>query len=168
MARVVHPDRPKNIEKDEFSEKFKVLQKVHAVLTDANKRRIYDETGIIHNDEGPRVFIVSDEQMMLSRDNYVGTEKERQAIREAYTTCNGNISRILKSVPFILSTDKPRIMAVINEIKLSPVRSTNTIHEKNVAKKRKVVDAEVDDYCLYPKTKKTKRLEKSGENKSKK
>lgn len=72
MAQNIHPDRVEDSQKAESTEKFKVLQKVHAVLMDKNKRSVYDETGIVENDEVPRVYIVSDAQMTLSKQNYVG------------------------------------------------------------------------------------------------
>lgn len=74
MARLVHPDRAEDSEKKECTEKFKILRKIHTILTDANKRRIYDEAGTVEIDEGPRVFIVSDEQMVSCKENYVGEE----------------------------------------------------------------------------------------------
>lgn len=74
MARLVHPDRADDSEKERCTEKFKILQKIHTILTDANKRRTYDETGTVEIDEGPRVFIVSDEQMVACKENYVGEE----------------------------------------------------------------------------------------------
>lgn len=134
MARLIHPDRVECREKDEFTEKFKILQKVHAVLTDVNKRRHYDETGTVENVDGPRVFIVSDDQMNASRKNYIGenilvchsvcltdrfsllqgSEREKQAIQEAYTSSNGRIQIAMKKIPFVLATDKHRVAAAIH------------------------------------------------------
>ena len=47
----VHPDRVPEEDKEIATEKFKVLAKVHQVLTDQNKRALYDEQGVIENDE---------------------------------------------------------------------------------------------------------------------
>lgn len=51
MSLQVHPDRVSEDEKAEATEKFKVLTKINNVLTDPNKKAIYDEQGII-DDEG--------------------------------------------------------------------------------------------------------------------
>lgn len=46
----MHPDRVTESEKEEATEKFKVLTKINAVLTDPNKKALYDEQGIIDDD----------------------------------------------------------------------------------------------------------------------
>lgn len=38
-------------EKAEATEKFKVLGKVHAILSDKNKKAVYDESGSIDEDD---------------------------------------------------------------------------------------------------------------------
>lgn len=42
-----HPDKVPENEKIEATEKFKVLSRVHALLSDADQRKRYDETGKI-------------------------------------------------------------------------------------------------------------------------
>lgn len=46
----IHPDRVAESEKEEATEKFKVLTKINAVLTDPSKKSLYDEQGIIDDD----------------------------------------------------------------------------------------------------------------------
>ena len=41
----VHPDRVEEEEKEESTKKFQALGKVYSVLSDPEKRKIYDETG---------------------------------------------------------------------------------------------------------------------------
>nr|CAD7575585.1 unnamed protein product [Timema californicum] len=45
VSLLVHPDRVDENEKIEATEKFKVLGKVHSILNDKDKRKVYDETG---------------------------------------------------------------------------------------------------------------------------
>lgn len=40
-----HPDRVENDKKEEAKCKFQILSKVHCILTDQEKRTVYDETG---------------------------------------------------------------------------------------------------------------------------
>lgn len=47
----MHPDRVSESEKETATEKFKVLTKLNTILTDKDKRALYDEQGII-DDEG--------------------------------------------------------------------------------------------------------------------
>lgn len=42
-----HPDKVSEKEKIEATEKFKVISRVHALLNDGDKRKLYDETGKI-------------------------------------------------------------------------------------------------------------------------
>lgn len=50
MSLQVHPDRVAESEKEEATEKFKILTKINAVLTDPSKKALYDEQGIIDDD----------------------------------------------------------------------------------------------------------------------
>ena len=45
LSLEVHPDRVEQDEKKIANEKFKVLGKVYSILSDSEKRSIYDETG---------------------------------------------------------------------------------------------------------------------------
>lgn len=46
--------------------------------------------------------------------NYAGSERERQDIRNAYIEGGGDINYVMKNVPFVNATDKPRIIEVID------------------------------------------------------
>lgn len=51
QALKVHPDRVAEEEKEQATEKFKVLAKLNEVLSDDNRRALYDEQGIIDDDD---------------------------------------------------------------------------------------------------------------------
>ena len=46
MSLLCHPDRVANDKKEEATKKFQTLSKIHSILTDKEKRAVYDETGI--------------------------------------------------------------------------------------------------------------------------
>lgn len=50
MSLQIHPDRVADNEKEEATEKFKVLTKIHGVLVDAKKKKLFDQQGIIDDD----------------------------------------------------------------------------------------------------------------------
>lgn len=50
LSLLVHPDRVKIDEKNVATEKFQVLSKLYTILTDDNKRALYDNQGIIYDD----------------------------------------------------------------------------------------------------------------------
>lgn len=48
----MHPDRVAEADKEEATEKFKILTKIHGVLTDPPRKALYDEQGIVDDDDG--------------------------------------------------------------------------------------------------------------------
>ena len=45
MAMKLHPDKNKHV--DDATEKFQSLQRVYSILSDEEKRKLYDETGCV-------------------------------------------------------------------------------------------------------------------------
>lgn len=45
LSMKYHPDKVSEKEKIEATEKFKVISRVHALLSDTDKRKLYDDTG---------------------------------------------------------------------------------------------------------------------------
>lgn len=45
LSMKYHPDKVAENEKTEATEKFKVISRIHALLSDADKRKLYDDTG---------------------------------------------------------------------------------------------------------------------------
>lgn len=85
LSLKVHPDRVEEDEKLEATEKFKVLGSIHALLTDKDKRAIYDQTKCV-DDEDFNVIIdrdwsgywrvlfkkITDEDIRAYEKEYVG------------------------------------------------------------------------------------------------
>lgn len=51
MSLQVHPDRVSDEEKEVATEKFKVLSKLNELLSDKDKRALYDDKGVIEDDD---------------------------------------------------------------------------------------------------------------------
>ena len=60
----VHPDKVEEALKEESKLKFQALGKIYTILSDTEKRNLYDETGVI---DGENTFINDDER---DRDKY--------------------------------------------------------------------------------------------------
>jgi len=45
MSLKIHPDRVEESEKKICTEKFQILGRIHAILSDTEKRSVYDRTG---------------------------------------------------------------------------------------------------------------------------
>ncbi|GBN88646.1 DnaJ subfamily C member 9 [Araneus ventricosus] len=50
MSLLVHPDKVAEHNREECTRKFQILAKVHSILSDAEKRQAYDETGIVDDE----------------------------------------------------------------------------------------------------------------------
>lgn len=124
----VHPDRVPAEEKEIATEKFKVLANVHQVLTDKNKKALYDEQGIIEDsdDEGSlstwlelwkKIFKpITTEDIENYEKEYVGSELEKTDIKKAYLGGKGCLNHIINTVPFIGVEDEPRLKDIVQEM----------------------------------------------------
>lgn len=128
MSLQVHPDRVEDDKKAEATEKFKVLSKAYKVLSDKEKRVLYDEQGVIvdEDDEGKlnswmdlwgQVFRrVTEEDIVNYENSYVGSALERDDMKKAYLSSKGCINKIMTEVPFLQVKDEPRLQKIIGEM----------------------------------------------------
>lgn len=154
---MVHPDRVEENKKLVATEKFKVLGKVHSILQDKEKRKVYDDCGEFDEEsEAPFNWMEYWQAMFKPitkadyekyKEEYFGSEAEIRDIKSAYVGGKGNMDYLLEMVPFSSPESEPRIMEVV----------------------RKLIDAkEVEEYNGFfnePKKKKEKRLKKWAEEK---
>lgn len=127
LSLIVHPDRVKENEKTEATEKFKVLSKIYSILSDKEKRALYDEKGIIDDDDDStgtkwmtmwQQFFkpISTEDISNFEKVYINSELERTDIKKAYLAGKGCINYMLNSVPFMSCEDEPRIFRIVKEM----------------------------------------------------
>jgi len=119
----VHPDRVEENIKAEATEKFKVLGRIHSILSDSEKRKIYDESGQ-YDEESEEVVMrnwadywrslfkeITVEDINNYEKNYKGSETEIKDLKRAY----------IDSKFFILRTDDLRNISIflifINDVK---------------------------------------------------
>lgn len=149
LSLLVHPDRVPDAQKDESTEKFKVLSKIYQVLTDSQKRAVYDEQGIIDDDdEGKltnwldlwsKIFKpLSEEDISNYEKEYVGSELERADIKKAYLGGKGCINYIMNHVPFMKVEDEPRFKEIVaSMIASNEVPEYKIFTEEPAAKRNK-------------------------------
>lgn len=128
LALKVHPDRVAEEEKEVATEKFKVITKLHLTLTTKEKRTLYDEQGIVGDDDDEtfgaswletwRQFFkpIKDEDISNYEKNYVGSELEKTDIKKAYLNGKGCINFMFESVPFMTIESEPRVVEVVKEM----------------------------------------------------
>ncbi|VIO93956.1 Uncharacterized protein BM_BM5994 [Brugia malayi] len=157
-----HPDRYSNeVEKVETTAKFQILNHAYAVLSDKQKRAIYDEMGIT-DDTG----VYADDVDWLARwrmmfkkitkediDNFVrkfrDSGEERDAVKEAYIKYKGDMGKILNDVIGVTYEDERRLHKMISDMigsgELKATRYFVSEPEKRKAKRRKAARREAEE-----------------------
>lgn len=130
LSLKVHPDRVSEGEKERATEKFKILSKLHQILSDKDKRALYDGQGIIEDDDDDyesklgnwlelwkKIFKpLTTEDIDNYQREYVGSELERGDIKKAYLSGKGCINHMFNEVPFIQVKDEPRLQTIVREL----------------------------------------------------
>ncbi|KAG2649206.1 hypothetical protein PVAP13_1NG089100 [Panicum virgatum] len=109
LALRLHPD--KNPGDEEAKEKFQQLQKVISILGDAEKRALYDETGIADDDElvgeaadnlqeyfRTMYKKVTEADIEEFEAKYRGSDSEKKDLKDLYTKYKGNMNRLFCSM----------------------------------------------------------------------
>ncbi|CAJ0605171.1 unnamed protein product [Cylicocyclus nassatus] len=123
-----HPDKAAN---DEDSTKnatvrFQILTKAYQILSDKEKRLLYDESGVIDEENvlseedsinmWRQVFkkvTVEDIEKFVAQ--YKGSEEEEGDIIASYNLCNGDMTKIMDSIMGATYEDEPRIKELIDK-----------------------------------------------------
>ncbi|XP_078443723.1 chaperone protein dnaJ 6-like [Wolffia australiana] len=105
LALKLHPD--KNPGNDEAKEKFQLLQKVISILGDEEKRALYDQTGIVDDndlvgagaDDLQEFFRATYKKVTVAdieefEANYRGSASEEKDLKDLYRKLKGNMNRL--------------------------------------------------------------------------
>lgn len=155
---MVHPDRVDENQKLIATEKFKVLSKIHSILQNSDKRKIYDESGTVDDENDldnswmnywKSIFRkITIDDIKKFEEEYLGSETEIRDLKRAYINGKGSMDYIIQSVPFSKCSHEPRYIEII----------------------RKLVDnGEVEEYsCFFnePEKKKIRRKKKEEEERA--
>ena len=126
LSLKVHPDRVGAVEKKEATQKFQVLGKLYGILTDKEKRTLYDEQGIVDDEdeiitqdrnweEYWRLLFhkITVDDIKAYEKHYKGSEQELDDLRSAYLEFEGDMDKILDSVLCSTIDDEPRFHDLI-------------------------------------------------------
>ncbi|XP_062550070.1 J domain-containing protein CG6693-like [Armigeres subalbatus] len=129
LSLKVHPDRVEKAEKAVASEKFKVLSKIYSVLSDRNKRALYDEQGTIDDDDDAdssdinwlafwQKFFkpVSTDDIDDFEKDYKGSQQERRDLKQAYLGGKGCVDYMSQYVPYMDYENEPRIFEILRSM----------------------------------------------------
>lgn len=128
LSLKTHPDRVPEEEKESATEKFKVLSKIYSVLSDKDKRSLYDEKGTIDDDDDDSLGAkwmsmwqqffkpITTEDISNFEKEYVGSDLEKNDIKKAYLDGKGCLNYMFNMVPFMSCKDEPRISEIVKEM----------------------------------------------------
>lgn len=173
LSLIIHPDRVNVEEKVEATEKFKILSKIYYILSDDDKRKIYNENGyrdddyVIEEDFDWMTFWKSKfkkitvEDLDTCKETYIGSPLEAEDLKKAYLESKGDMDIILESVPFTNCEDEPRLKEMVKEwiakdevpeYKLfteEPEAKRRRRHRKYEKEKKIVEDSRISDQDLF-------------------
>lgn len=146
LALKHHPDKGGD------SSTFQALSMVHAILSDEEKRKIYDESGLIDNDNDdemhsneqnfefwnqyfrnlfPKLTISAIEKFAKE---YIGSEEEKIDIVKAYENTDGNCMKMMELIMFAEDGEEQRIIKTIDELMAQKRIHSTAKYEKNKVK----------------------------------
>ncbi|XP_051838125.1 dnaJ homolog subfamily C member 9 [Antechinus flavipes] len=122
----VHPDRVDEAGRKKATRQFQILGQVYAILSDPEKRDLYDEQGLVDEEgEGPDRDWLSYWRLLFRKitlddiktfeEKYIGSEEELVDIKQAYVDFKGDMDQIMESLLCAEYTSEPRIRAIIQQ-----------------------------------------------------
>ncbi|XP_014675752.1 PREDICTED: dnaJ homolog subfamily C member 9-like [Priapulus caudatus] len=128
LSLKVHPDRVAATEQRSATVVFQILGKVYAVLSDKEKRAVYDETGEVDDDNDifkqERDWMdywrlvyqkVSTKDIEDFEEKYKGSEEELEDLKTAYVDYEGDMESILANVLCCTGEDETRFRKLLKK-----------------------------------------------------
>lgn len=153
-----HPDRFASADEQQrqtATQKFQVLTKVYEILSDKEKRAIYDETGAIDEEnvlgdeasfeDAVRVWRgvfkkVNFEEIEKYMSKYAGSEEQKSDVKLEYERWDGDMDKVLE---YVIGDDEQQIRELIDgliaegQLKSTKKFKSSTGKTKTNARKRK-------------------------------
>lgn len=125
LSLKVHPDRVDDEEKKEATQKFQTLGKIYALLSDKDRRAVYDETGEVDDENvAPddkdweqywRMLFkkITIDDIKKFEDDYRDSAEELGDLKQAYVDGEGDMDYILVNVLCCTIDDEERFRKII-------------------------------------------------------
>ncbi|TFL07399.1 DnaJ-domain-containing protein [Pterulicium gracile] len=166
LALRYHPDKqtPSTDKAAEATLKFQKISFAYTVISDAKRRKRYDETG--RTDEGFEDMVgeegwhayfgaifesVTRQKLDEMKAEYQGSEEETHDLKAAYTLTEGSISEIITHIPHSSHEDEARFVLIITklikdgELKSLPLWEESLADEKAKISRKKKGDKEAQE-----------------------
>ncbi|CUS11829.1 unnamed protein product [Tuber aestivum] len=158
LALTVHPDKVPEGERDAAKVAFQELTFAYGVLSDETRRKRFDETGSTSETaeggfdwkafyKAQMADLITTESLRKFKEEYQGSEEEKQAVIAAYQASEGSMDKIFESVMCSdVLEDEERFREIINEaLDAGQIKSfRNFTHENKASKKRRRTKAEAE------------------------
>lgn len=158
MSLKVHPDRANEETRVLATEKFQILGRVYAILSDQDKRDAYDETGCVDDEDCAqerdwdsywRLLFknVTFEDIEKFKKKYQDSEEECNDLKDNYKMFKGDMDKIMDHLPCAEMDDEPRLREILvrcikeNEILDYPAFTKETKSKREKRKKRFIQEA---------------------------
>jgi len=147
----VHPDRVDEAEKESATAKFQILGRIYAILSDAEKRKIYDETGDDPDDDDVtdvnkdwsahwrRMFPAVTEEMIRNfHSTYANSAEERADLKAFYARFDGDMEKVFEWMIHRSEEDVERLQGVVEEmIEAGELKKTSSYARTKITKRKK-------------------------------
>lgn len=121
LARIHHPDRVADTEKDTAKEKFNILRHAYSVLVDPTTRKAYDAGATFNLFANSTAlskwdfFIqpINDDDIETARRKYQGSSLEENDIIRETIAGKGSLTHLLNTIPHMRIEDEARIIGIV-------------------------------------------------------
>lgn len=119
LARIHHPDRVDDAQKEIAKEKFNLLHQAYSILSNPDTKTRYDDGDlrILFEKTSDKwkhfMRIIDSKDIELARQKYQGTEAEESDIVREIVIGKGSITHLNNVLPFMRFEDEPRIVQLI-------------------------------------------------------
>ncbi|XP_077526499.1 dnaJ homolog subfamily C member 9-like [Haemaphysalis longicornis] len=160
LSLLVHPDRAEGVHKEAATRKFQVLSKAHLVLSDADKRACYDDTGCVDEDDDvaddrdwtsywralfPKITTADIDKYLKS---YRGSKEETQDLKDHYERFKGDFDAISEHLIGYDFNQEDRYRDILNslieegDVEAYPKFTKETKKARDARRKRHAQEAE--------------------------
>ncbi|CAF0866914.1 unnamed protein product [Adineta ricciae] len=128
LALRYHPDRTDIDQKEEAKTKFQIIGKVYAILSDEEKRKIYDDTGAMDDDDlamgvddwydyCKKMFRkVTKNDLVEFENKYKGSDEEKRDLKRIYVEVAGDMDQIFERHLLACLEDEDRLRSMIDQM----------------------------------------------------
>jgi len=165
FSLLCHPDRSEVDKKELNKAKFQTLSRIHSILSNKEKRAIYDETGDIPDETDIRsqnkdweaywriLFKkVTKSDIEMFESEYKQSDKEREDLKKYYIEFEGDMKEILDNMMCSTADDEDRFAETINEwLSKGEVPAFDAFtNESEVKKKKRKKKVFITDFlCMF-------------------